>query len=115
MIGLVCGGRDFDDIGFLIEFMDVQHALRGFTHILHGNARGADTIADSWAMSRGIQPVRCPALWGYYGSKSAGPIRNGAMALLRPHIVIAFPGGSGTASMLRIAKERGIEIIEAKK
>lgn len=115
MIGLVCGGRDFDDIGFLIEFMDAQHALRGFTHIIHGAARGADTIADGWALSRGIQPVRCPALCGYYGSKSAGPMRNGAMAALRPNVVIAFPGGAGTASMLRIAKERGIEIIEAKR
>lgn len=115
MIGLVCGGRDFDDIGFLIEFMDVEHALRGFTHILHGNARGADTIADSWAMSRGIQPVACRALWGFYGSQKAGPIRNELMAALSPKVVIAFPGGSGTASMIRIAKRLGIKVIEAKK
>lgn len=115
MIVLVCGGRAYDDATFLIQFMDAQHKIYRFTHVLHGNARGADTLADAWAVARGIQPVACKALWSYHGPRSAGPIRNSAMAALNPHIVIAFPGGSGTAHMVSIARERGIKVIEAKK
>jgi hypothetical protein len=105
---LVCGGRDFKDVGFACDFLDELHAKHRFTHVIHGDARGADTVADAWATSRGIQVVRCPANWSYHG-KSAGHIRNSAMVGLEPDLVVAFPGGAGTASMTRIAAAHGIE------
>lgn len=30
-----------------------------------------------------------------------------------PDLVVAFAGGSGTAHMVRIAKEAGVEVVEA--
>lgn len=110
---LVCGGRDFAATAFVFDVLDAQHAIFHFTHVIHGDARGADTLADAWALSRGVQPVRCPALWKLHGSLIAGPKRNEAMAALHPDLVIAFPGGKGTANMLRIAAAQGIKTLKA--
>jgi YspA, cpYpsA-related SLOG family len=107
---LVCGGRDFTDNKAVFDFLDALHAERRITHIIHGDARGADTIADAWALSRGVQPVRCPALWKYNGPK-AGPLRNEMMARLEPDVVVAFPGGVGTAHMCQVADEWGYKVI----
>jgi hypothetical protein len=51
---LVCGGRDFDDAGLMINVLDRLHTEKFFTVLIHGNARGADRIADAWASCRGI-------------------------------------------------------------
>ncbi len=52
------------------------------------------------------------AEWMKYG-KAAGPIRNARMlAEGKPDLVVAFPGGRGTADMLRRVREAGIEVIE---
>jgi len=112
-IALVCGGREFKDNAFAFQFLDAQQLIFTFTHVLHGNCRGADTIADAWALARGIQPLRAPALSHYFERWEAGPIRNEAMAMIKPYRLIAFPGHTGTASMLRIAEKYGIEIIRA--
>ena len=42
---LVCGGRDFDDVGLMISVLDRLHTEKSFTMLIHGNARGADRIA----------------------------------------------------------------------
>jgi len=44
--------------------------------------------------------------------RRAGPERNAAMLGLGPDLVVAFPGGSGTAGMVRLAKAAGVEVIE---
>lgn len=50
--------------------------------------------------------------WEDLGRK-AGPIRNQRMLDDgRPELVVAFPGGPGTAHMCRIAREAGVEVIE---
>ena len=50
--------------------------------------------------------------WEGLGRK-AGPIRNQQMLDEgKPDLVVAFPGGRGTANMMRIAREAGIEVIE---
>jgi hypothetical protein len=50
------------------------------------------------------------AKWHVHG-RAAGPIRNGVMIDMRPDIVIAFPGGDGTADMVAQATEAGIRVI----
>jgi len=51
-----------------------------------------------------------PADWGKY-SKSAGYIRNKQMlAEGKPDLVVAFPGGKGTANMVKLAKLANIPI-----
>jgi predicted Rossmann-fold nucleotide-binding protein len=41
----------------------------------------------------------------------AGPIRNRLMLDLGAHAVLAFPGGAGTANMVRIAQEADVPVL----
>ena len=78
---LVCGGRDFDDAGLMISVLDRLHAEKFFTVLIHGNARGADTIADAWASCRGIPREQYEVPYGEWDEigKKAGPLRNQRM------------------------------------
>lgn len=106
----VCGGRDFTDMNFLAAVLD--NYRDAISVLVRGDAKGADRMAGQWANANGV-PVRThPADWNRYG-RGAGPIRN--MQMLheeRPELVIAFPGGSGTSHMVRIAKQAGVKVIE---
>ena len=107
---LVCGGRDFSNRVLLWDRLDGLHREHPFSCLIHGDYRGADRLADEWALTHGVQPVRCPANWQKYGV-SAGPIRNEHMLELKPDIVVAFPGGSGTNNLLNVAGRSGVKIV----
>lgn len=80
--------------------------------IISGKAKGADTVAIEWAVVNWCSWEEYPADWEQYG-KAAGPIRNQRMLDEgKPDLVIAFPGGTGTADMVRRAKAAGIEVRE---
>lgn len=104
---LVCGGRTYDNANVVNSVLD--SLVPDAKIVIHGGASGADSLAADWARSRGIQVCECKANWDYY-SKGAGPIRNSAMLLLKPDLVIAFPGGSGTVDMLNKAQRSGVHI-----
>jgi hypothetical protein len=106
---LVFGGRDFTAWNFLRDYLDAVAKEFEVTHVIHGDYRGADKLADKWALLRGIQPVRCPALWDAH-DRRAGPIRNGRMVELRPDLAVGFVGGDGTADCERQARAAGIEV-----
>jgi predicted Rossmann-fold nucleotide-binding protein len=110
---LVCGGRDFRDWELAREYLDRLHAEFGITCVIQGGARGADELADRWAGSwAGVNSEEYRAEWDEYG-KGAGHIRNQRMLTEgNPHIVVAFPGGRGTADMVRRARAAGIEVRE---
>jgi hypothetical protein len=109
---LVCGGRDYRDAAALDGFLKFWHLRLQFTEVIHGAARGADRLAGAWAQRNRI-PVRpFPADWDRYGMR-AGPVRNQQMLDQKPDLVIAFPGGRGTADMVRRARAAGLEVIEA--
>lgn len=103
---LVCGGRDFGsarDCAMLREVLDTWHARRPVTLLIHGAARGADSLAAAWAASVGVERLAFPADWGKHG-RAAGHMRNAQMLHEgSPAAVLAFPGGSGTADMVRKA------------
>jgi len=108
---LVCGGRDFNARDFAFACLDAHAASASV--VIHGGARGADTLAGEWAMKRQRVPVIVyHADWNAHG-RSAGPIRNAKMlAEGKPDLVIAFPGGKGTAHMVSIARKAGVPVIE---
>jgi hypothetical protein len=108
---LVCGGRDFDNWSLLREILTKIHEEKTIGLLIHGAARGADSMAGVWAIRNGIKVKRVPAKWKTYG-KAAGPIRNTEMLKLEPDIVVAFPGGTGTADMVTKARAASIEVIE---
>ena len=107
---LFCGGRDYSN------YRSVRNIIAPYEPklIIHGAARGADSLAGRAAKELGI-PVRAfPADWNYYG-KSAGYIRNRQMLDEgKPDIVVAVPGGKGTAMMMKLARSRGIPVHEYK-
>jgi hypothetical protein len=107
---LVTGGRSFSNRSLLFATLDRLHADHAFTTLIHGGASGADRLAGEWAVSRGIPVEVYPADWQKYG-RAAGPIRNQRMIAERPAMVVAFPGGRGTADMVRRVRQAGVELI----
>lgn len=104
---IIAGGRDFvatpeherwldDTIGDIV------------TEVVSGAARGADTFGEHWAKERSVPVKLFPAFWRVYG-RSAGHRRNRQMAEYAEGLV-AFPGGKGTESMIRYAKQRGLRV-----
>ena len=112
---LVCGGRDFDDVGLMISVLDRLHTEKSFTVVIHGNSRGADSIADAWASRRGVarEPYGLPrGEWDELGKK-AGPLRNQQMLdEAKPDLVVAFPGGGGTKDLVRRAVKARVPLHE---
>lgn len=106
---LVCGGRDYTDEMTLFDVLDQLRHQHHIRHIIHGNANGADSMAGKWARINGVQEVVCPANWDKFG-KSAGNTRNERMLELSPDMVVAFPGGRGTADMVSKANWAGVYV-----
>jgi hypothetical protein len=106
---LVCGGRDYDNEEHVWEVLDLQCKLSPITLIIQGGARGADTLARLWADARRVDCLTVPADWNKYGA-AAGPMRNARMLTYKPDLVIAFPGGRGTAGMVKLANEAGVMV-----
>lgn len=107
----VTGGRDYTDMEKVYERMTHYHHRLRFTHVVHGGATGLDSIVDAWCdTKRGVQSVLCRAHWKRDG-KGAGPIRNSMMAIIRPTVLLAFPGGTGTRDMVRTCKAYGTRVI----
>jgi hypothetical protein len=103
---LVCGGRDYSDLARVFEIMKQVNP----SEVVTGGAPGADTLANSWAIQNRVDHRVYYADWDRYG-KSAGPIRNQWMLLeSKPDLVLAFPGGTGTADMMRRAELAGIVV-----
>lgn len=108
---LVCGGRDFEDQELFNTTMLPYKGTEDLI-IIQGNARGADTMAYWWALENAMSEEHYSADWKTHGKK-AGYLRNKQMLEEgKPDLVIAFPGGKGTAMMVKLAKEAGIEVKE---
>lgn len=116
---LVCGGRDYQDGQAMYRVLDAAHNANPIEVLIHGAARGADTIADDWARSRLVRIESykiTKADWALHG-KAAGPIRNRAMLVGgKPDLVIAFPTkrSKGTFDMIRQANAAGVPVTEIK-
>ena len=116
---IVCGGRDFGhtqpEFQWGLDQLDLIHARTPITYLFHGNAPGADDMAATWGELRSkpgrwIKVFAVPAQWSKHG-KAAGPKRNQAMLGNGIDFVIAFPGGKGTADMVRRARRAGVPVV----
>jgi hypothetical protein len=109
---IVCGGRKYEDDARVRAVLDAGIDGQPITEIAEGGAHGVDEHADEWAVIRGVPSKTYNAHWPKHG-KAAGPIRNAEMlANFKPDAVIAFPGGTGTADMVRKARAAGVRVIE---
>lgn len=115
---LVCGGRDYFDRERVFAVLDGLHRNLAIALIIHGAAKGADSLAGEWADSHGVEQTGdrfkiAPLDWQILGPK-AGPLRNQQMLdECKPDLVVVFPGGRGTACMLRLAKVAGVKTLIA--
>lgn len=108
---LVCGGRSYNDWGKVSRTLDsCREWFAPNFCIIQGGATGADALAKQWAKLYGICCIQVDAQWGFY-DKAAGSIRNQWMLnFCLPELVIAFPGGVGTARMVAIASKAGVPV-----
>ena len=110
---LVCGGRDYHDREHVNKTLD--NLRQWFTAdfvIIQGEANGADLWGKRWGKRQGRPVIGVEAPWDFY-NKAAGNIRNGWMlTFCEPDLVVAFPGGSGTADMITQARRAGVDVYE---
>jgi hypothetical protein len=112
---LVTGDRHWTNIEAVVRELT---KLPGDSIIVHGDARGADTIAGVVAEALGFEVRAFPASWNVFG-RSAGPIRNRHMLYVEHRhdepidLVIAFhddiENSRGTKDMLGVAKDASID------
>jgi hypothetical protein len=99
----------------------------GVTEIIHGDeTKGVDRRAKEWATGNRIKETPFPAAWGDLETQPcvvkvgaggarynalAGFARNQRMVDSKPDLVVAFPGGKGTADAVARARAAGIEVM----
>lgn len=94
----VTGGRSYADY-YTVQKTLAKVASKFDITVVHGAAKGADTLADVWCKRVGVTPVPYPADWDSYGD-GAGPKRNQQMVDEGGiQLLLSFPGGSGTRDM----------------
>jgi SLOG family YspA-like protein len=107
---LVCGDRNWTDIN---KIRGRLKTLPKDAIVIHGAARGADTLGGVAAKELGFEIQTFPAEWGKHG-RAAGPIRNRQMLDQKPDVVIAFHSNlaesRGTKDTVTEAKRRGIPV-----
>lgn len=122
MIFCVTGGRDhppfrpFYEKLFLTRLKALYEPYNPVTELWHGGARGADTEAALWAKNAGLRSRLFRAEWGVF-HRRAGIVRNERMADALGcsddiTLLIAFPGGVGTAHMWNLAESLGLNRIK---
>ena len=113
---IIAGCRDFSDYVLLRDTANKIFRNRDTSNliIISGCCSGADHLGELFAVKNNLACVKFQADWNTYG-KAAGPIRNKQMAEFASQqtgMLIAFWDGKsrGTGSMIRLAKEYGLEI-----
>lgn len=126
-VAIVCGGRDYTDRARIKRVLDAAVERLGLHLIIEGAGgrerdgvveQGADLLAREWAVERGdVSVIEVQADWDRL-RRGAGPVRNAQMLKILKAaeagerlVVIAFPGGDGTADMCGRADKAGIEVM----
>lgn len=114
----ITGSREWTDAIKISEVLTAVPIPANQITLVHGGARGADSIAGAIGRGLGFQVEVHYAEWDRYG-KRAGYIRNAAMAdLLDPDEdwALAFlqrgDANTGTRMMIDLCKQRGVEVME---
>jgi len=109
----IVGSREFADINLLVQAVDDYCTKTDsvITKVISGGARGADYLAEVFAISRGIPTKIHYPDWHTYGKK-AGFIRN-ELIVDDADVVFAFWDGEsrGTASSIKLARQKNKELV----
>ena len=109
---LICGDRNYKD---WLRIQDYLNTISRTTIIIHGGARGADSLAGNLATSLKMKVIKFPAEWDKYG-KAAGVLRNQQMLDDgHPDLVVYFhkdlENSKGTKDMVTRAIDNKIKTI----
>jgi hypothetical protein len=109
---LICGDRNYKD---WLKIQDYLNTISRTTIIIHGGARGADSLAGNLATSLKMKVIKLQAEWDKYG-KAAGILRNQQMLdEEHPDLVVYFhkdiENSKGTKDMVTRAVDNKIKII----
>lgn len=126
---IVCGSRDWSNLSLMKKHLthivaNLQTTTSGGNPVLksqivvvHGDARGADRMAEYIAKEMGLRVESHPANWDKHG-KSAGPERNKYMLSLSADLVVAFKerfdwtfARGGTEHMIYIAQQANVPVM----
>jgi hypothetical protein len=110
LVVIVCGGRLYDRRSVIFGTLDAIHRKHTIVVVKHGGCTGADALADEWARGVGV-PVEVFKVEYKEKEKVAGALRNLKMAQSGADICLVFPGGVGTANMMKSANECKIPVI----
>ena len=109
---LVTGGRTYSDrtrVAWALKAVDAKYPIG---MVIQGGARGADELCKRWAQDNGVYCRQFDADWNSQ-PRSGGHIRNADMLRVgQPDFVVAFEGGAGTASMIKMARKAGVPVWE---
>lgn len=122
---LICGDRNWGDrkiypFGWKSQLIAIREWIESLMHshknlvIIHGAAKGADSVAGQVATDLGVECLAFPAQWKVYG-RAAGPVRNVQMLTEgEPDLVLAFHNNlsesKGTRHMVSIANTAGVPV-----
>ncbi len=126
MIILVTGDRNWDDISRIKRMFEKLKSIPVSHTIIHGGARGADTLSGAIAQREfSFDVIEVPAHWNHVPGRcpenckelqgpAAGPIRNRKMLNMNPDRVFAFhkhiEESKGTKDMIRISLKAGKDV-----
>lgn len=110
---LITGSRHWTDEEPIAALID---SLPFDAIVIHGNAPGADTIADRLAFARGLHVKAWAASWHRFG-RQAGPLRNQCMIdegkPTEAHAYIT-PDSVGTWDCVRRCRAAGVPVFITK-
>ena len=108
---IIAGGRDFDDYALLERTVDqFLENIQDEITIFCGKARGADSLGEQYAKSRGYAVEYFPPDWRRYG-RGAGLVRNREMVEKADALAAFWDGGSrGTEHIIQLARDRRLRL-----
>jgi hypothetical protein len=105
---IIAGSRSITNYNLVEEI--IRRCPWPITKILEGGAKGVDKCAYGYAMAYEVKHEKYPANWETHG-KSAGPIRNAAMAKDADALIAIWDGESpGTRNMIAQAISHRLKI-----
>lgn len=111
---LITGGRTFQNADAirrgLIHAIGQYRLAQADTIFIHGGAAGVDSMAGDILTQLGFHTAKVRPLWITH-PRTAALKRNTAMLMLQPEVCVAFPGGNGTADMIRQATHARISVL----
>lgn len=115
---MISGGRNEPKENYqkIKNIIRIPKEELGIEVLVHGGAKGVDSMAGQAAKELGLLTKEYPAKWYEYGRK-AGILRNLQMVNDNKDTIlyIAFPGGNGTEHCFQYAKKQKINSVKIKK